>query len=394
MSQFHLFGQLPQELQDLIWDLAIRDDGPGAHFFTIYDAAKDLNSVVGPAQVVHATSATHVSAHRVGFAAPQRRGTSHLSWTHGNISDYLTDSGLWTACRDSRMRMLSRFRPAETSPQVSRRTVPADLGAVDRARRSPMATVNMQFQGEDGERRYLTIRPSSDLLCLQPAGGGSLVSEATTDQWRYITDFPVLRWPTPGGHRMGEPSRLRNIAVEFDRARGPNPWVCPLRSWVRLWLRLSHAEHVAGLENFWLIDYSLARRYKAAGDRRGRRTFRAGGGGLELVEVLRTDDEWCSSGMCFNYDSFRCLCVRHLRLRSGAHCLARALKNYQDIGATSHHRHGSDDEEHPVVQYGVLACVDPKSEKDLPTRDEWIGLNWPNELIRGSSSLVSWIQRE
>jgi hypothetical protein len=37
MPQFHQFSDLPKELRDEIWDTAIRDDGPGVHFFSVYD---------------------------------------------------------------------------------------------------------------------------------------------------------------------------------------------------------------------------------------------------------------------------------------------------------------------------------------------------------------------
>ncbi|KAK3386488.1 hypothetical protein B0H63DRAFT_467860 [Podospora didyma] len=34
---FHYFPDLPKELRDKIWDMALRPGRPAAHFFTIFD---------------------------------------------------------------------------------------------------------------------------------------------------------------------------------------------------------------------------------------------------------------------------------------------------------------------------------------------------------------------
>lgn len=138
-------------------------------------------------------------------------GSDQLSWTDGNLSTYLTDSGLWTACHESRQRMLRHFRPSETSPQLSKR-MPVDWEAVRRICEKPTASINMEFLRDNGERQYLTIRPSADLLCLhQPQS-----SNISWDHWHFLQDFPLFRWRSHEWH--WESSYIMNVAVEYDPA--------------------------------------------------------------------------------------------------------------------------------------------------------------------------------
>ncbi|KAG6362768.1 hypothetical protein INS49_007862 [Diaporthe citri] len=333
----------------------------------MYDPAVDLDDVVRVETRIHATSSWNDPFYRVGLAAPQGRGSSEHSWTDGNVSAYMTDSGLWTACWESRKRMLWHFRSTATSsPPVT-----------DPAHGIPhpcTAPVTMPFRRDNGEREYLTIRPSEDLLCLQFAEG-SFISHRSGYHWGDVQNFPLFRWRRPNG-RWEPPERVRHVAIELNMA-----WLDdgvmggPIHG-------LLKADYVDGLAGFWFINYGLERRYRADGDRRGRRTFRAGGG-VEFVEVLFGDDEWWDrSG-------------RSDAVRSGgpafsaAQDLARQLTFLKakmaemgDDGDDS-----SDDgagERRLPLRYGVLACVKPGSAKHLLTKSEWIDAlgpsNKPNVL--------------
>ncbi|KAL1871908.1 hypothetical protein Daus18300_004542 [Diaporthe australafricana] len=365
MPEFLPFQRLPKELRDEIWDLAIRDDGAGVQFFTIFDIVNDSNSVVLQAQRVHATSGAPDLSYRVGFAAPQLGRVRQLSWTNGNVSSYLTDSGLWTACFESRQRMMVHFQPYKTSPQLSKHA-PEDAETVKELCKSPKASVNMKFKRENGELQYLTIRPSADLLCFQLAKN-SAFSWASSFQWSYISDFPLFRWRAGGTGWQWESSAIKNIAVEFDPS-----WASVDRegewSFTRARTSLGAVENVTGVTNFWLIDYSLARRYRTSSttDRRGRSTFRASGG-LEFVEVLDTDDEW-SPHVCHGGTS-GCGCV-DVAEGAAVHHLTWELQLMQNLPATY-----ADILNGQLVNFGVLACVDPKLDRDLPVKGEWMVLN-------------------
>ncbi len=119
------FGKLPRELRDEIWDLAIRDDHPGAHFFSI--------SAGHFSPTVHWTVFGYNDTHgmrqfaRLLISAPRYSGITAAGplWTTNNPSTYVRDSGLWTACRESReaiqkscarsrYALVSNFEPGRT----------------------------------------------------------------------------------------------------------------------------------------------------------------------------------------------------------------------------------------------------------------------------------------
>ncbi|KAG6365766.1 hypothetical protein INS49_007377 [Diaporthe citri] len=329
MAQFHPFGGLPKELRDCIWDMAIRDDDPSVHFFTIYDPQDDPPSVVNPAKKVHATRASCVPGFSIGFAAPRRRGSDQLSWTDGNLSAYLTDSGLWTTCHESRERMLRYFRPFKTSPQVSKR-MPVDWSTVQEMCDKPTALINMEFIRDNGERQYLTVRPSKDLLCLRLPDNSS-ISWDSRHHWQLIQDFPLFRWH--GNEWPWYSSCITNVAVEYNPAwetfdhqkdRGPFTGITG---------GFSKVDEIHGLMTFWFIDYRLTRKYQSEDCER--QTSRAGK--LTFIEVDAIDYEWCccpkKDGRCLD----RCDQGPAKHKLYGAHALAGHLELHNEMQADEAH---------------------------------------------------------
>lgn len=366
MSEFTLFLDLPPELQHQIWDLAIRDEGPAAHFFTLYDPAADPDDVVRPEKRVHATSGEKKDpSYRVGLAAPQGRGSSEPSWTGGNVSAYMTDSGLWTACVESRKRMLWHFRPAATS--CSQRVSDPAHGT----RPSCTAPVTMRFRRENGERQYLTVRPSEDLLCFQFAKGSGIYRQES-EHWSHLREFPLFRWR----HSPQAPERVRHAAIEWDEEvfNGPS------MEWFRH--SLLKADEMAGLAGFWFINYGLERRYRADGDRRARKTFQAAGG-VDFVEVLKGDDEWFErpnwvkgTGSC-RIEFYTAQALNFFKKKTISDMFEDGddMRDNIDDEESVGFNEGSDDRadgRRPRIRYGILACVKPGSEKHLPTKSEWI----------------------
>lgn len=377
MAEFHHFPDLPKELRDDIWDMAIRDDDPAVHFFSIYDAQDDPESVVSPAKKVHAPRPSCIPGSSVGFAAPRRRGSDQLSWTDGNLSGYLTDSGLWTACFESRERMLRHFRPFETSPLVSKR-MPVDWETVQKICEKPTASVNMEFTRDNGERQYLTVRPSTDLLCLQLPDNSS-ISWNSKRHWQLIQDFPFKlfrgyenKWPWYS-------SPIMNVAVEFDPAwetfdpEKDRPGRRPFKG---ITDGFSESNEKHGLKTLWFIDYSLSRKHKS--EDRERQTFRAGK--FTFIEVDSDDYEWC----CCPKKDGRCVggCARrqtwpglslHGALGLVNHLEMHNLMLADPVSFESGWFYPGDIEE---ADMRVLACVDLESEGELPTREEWYKMNY------------------
>jgi hypothetical protein len=107
MSQksFSLFPKLPNEIQDFIWDQAVRPvPGTGhAHtFFFRMSRDADVTAADEPRCPV-----------RFGPHGTIEPGARIAVSTEANDSVYLTDSGLWMACRGSRAAMERYFRKNE-----------------------------------------------------------------------------------------------------------------------------------------------------------------------------------------------------------------------------------------------------------------------------------------
>ncbi|EGU88305.1 hypothetical protein FOPG_09289 [Fusarium oxysporum f. sp. conglutinans race 2 54008] len=104
MASFERFAELPKELRDQIWSFAGRDDRPGVHIFGQYDKTKENT---GERQFLRYNDRISKS-----WAAPSwRRYYENFNEDRSdeNISTYLIDGGLWTACHESRLIMERRF---------------------------------------------------------------------------------------------------------------------------------------------------------------------------------------------------------------------------------------------------------------------------------------------
>lgn len=368
MSRFTLFSRLPQELQDEVWDAAIRDDGPAAHFFTIYDVVRDDPSSVVPTEkrIVPTRGINSLRCPRplLGLAAPRSSDDSRQSWIDRNESAYMIDSGLWTACWESRQRMLKRFPltvlppPAGAHPPAG---VPAGIAPLS-LNRTPLT---MPFLSDNGERQYLTIRPYDDLLCFQFARGSHFAVDSDS-HWDYMQGLPLfMGWWVPRA-RWWCPGLVRHVAVEFSPALEQSArQVFHFRT---PGANLLDALEVRGLDRFWFISHTLERRYRADEDRSSRRRFRAAGG-MELVEVLDGDGEWRDPSV-WQPPLYRCFPGL-----SAAHDLVCDLERLRMFLRPPWAHVNTDASPHLPPRFGVLACVRPGTERDLPTESEWLAEN-------------------
>ncbi len=167
---FHPFPRQPKELRDVIWALAIRPDGPSAHFFTVFDCAKDAEwSVLSQYSIRHpyrrkcvlAAPARRTSDHHSQKEEQQQQQEQQFSWVQGNRSGYLIDSGLWTACRESRAAVERRFKVADWD--IKREELLHRRGDWT----FPDAPATVSFTS-NGEWQCCLTHPRTDLFFLQP----------------------------------------------------------------------------------------------------------------------------------------------------------------------------------------------------------------------------------
>jgi hypothetical protein len=158
---------------------------------------------------------------------------------------YLADSGLWTACHESRDAMERRFRMAEWRPKVTEFRRGARTWGLGRT--APATTV---FLDKNEQIRQLVFYPNADLIILQP------FDYETLDWDGFLYDIPFFN-PDWGYHP-------RNIAFEFDpewdfnyplRHESPYSESPSLNSVFKFLLRYRCRDI-----NIWFIDYRLRRR--------------------------------------------------------------------------------------------------------------------------------------
>jgi hypothetical protein len=110
-ATFLRFKELPYELREKVWLLSIRDvSTSGIRFFTVHDdpSDDDHNVVFHRSKrlknpVLAAPQPSHEHAQK-GYPSSDA-STATNPWRHNNDSTYLIDSGLWTACKESRALM-------------------------------------------------------------------------------------------------------------------------------------------------------------------------------------------------------------------------------------------------------------------------------------------------
>jgi hypothetical protein len=176
---FPLFNYLPFELRAEIWRRAMRDEQvPGVHYFTVCDKDDDTENVIyneyGLSQ-----QGPFLAAPSWGpkcFLAGSCGVPSTDSWQHQDDSTYLIDSGLWTACKESRDLMLKQVKhpnfPRSSSEYYDLTTAKLERTATARILR-PKKTTATTMTGkttnsqDDHEPSYITMYPDTDLFVLQ-----------------------------------------------------------------------------------------------------------------------------------------------------------------------------------------------------------------------------------
>ncbi|KAK7414830.1 hypothetical protein QQX98_006345 [Neonectria punicea] len=295
MSQnFHKFLDLPWELRNQIWNLAVRPDGPGAHVFTIYnwqkdqDALKHMNLELAD---VYRWEDLQLSAPK-GQPSLGESANASASWTRNNQSTYLIDGGLWTSCKESRAVMERRFQ--QKMSNAFRK---------DRCRRESKAgwpwhtdklPATAYFVGDDSIDHYLTVVPSQDLFVLQP-------------HCLENVDWHEISRCIPIGSDIQQFNGLRNIALEFKPAwgysmEGLTSEEIEMSSIIRYFSRVATSEDVHIL---WFIDYNMKRKShaptKEQSETAGGRVFsQSDRRFVEIGEDYR-DSHWDTSTKCYEF---------------------------------------------------------------------------------------------
>ncbi|KAF5722324.1 hypothetical protein FMUND_2835 [Fusarium mundagurra] len=227
MTTFERFTELPRELRDQIWTLAIRDDHPGAHIFGQY--------VTGSRRIQSRDSIC------VDLAESSwRRYFESLNEYRSdeNISTYLIDGGLWAACHESRCIMERHFK--QSKRQLAPRHPYDHRRSFSQEELFKKATSGY-FEGTPLER--VTVFPLRDLFILQH-------EDLDKIDWNGIDYELALASLREGFYGVN------HIVMEYDRA-----WADGSRKDDIIFTFLQACVGVT--YTLWFIDRSLKRKSQA-----------------------------------------------------------------------------------------------------------------------------------
>ncbi|KAF5988546.1 hypothetical protein FBULB1_1422 [Fusarium bulbicola] len=241
LNSFHYFGRLPPELQAHIWKLSVRPAKPGVHVFSLNSGSNENLSTRGGNTVASPAPPSYLSAPKWAFDPtsnrPRNLRDTTASWTQNNPSTYLLDSGLWSACSQS--RNIIRDKLDETKFLVVR----------TRANHQDANDTRLDTLGAyTSQRRSIVVSPKDDLFILQLDHPDAFV-------W-YLRD-PAIPSETPAGA-----PQLRNVGWQYNpiwaTSVRESPWSLSL---TYLCCYIVYGVKHGGLEALWLINYRIKRKY-------------------------------------------------------------------------------------------------------------------------------------
>ncbi|EWZ79235.1 hypothetical protein FOWG_16600 [Fusarium oxysporum f. sp. lycopersici MN25] len=238
-DSFHCFRNLPVELQIEIWSSAVRPAKAGIQIFSLSSGHRSQPHEDGASEAPWVDS-YYLTAPKWAFGPKSSRvnGFDEItaSWTNNNLSTYLIDSGLWSACKQSHHVMRNILGP----------TKPIAIRTKMRCGRS---NANMDAPGSDSSQQpIIIVSPSQDLFILQ-------LDDLDMFSWSLLED--VL----PNNTAQGV-LRIPHVGWQYHPS-----WAASLHasSWIRsldsLCCYIVYGARFGGLETLWLINYRIKRKH-------------------------------------------------------------------------------------------------------------------------------------
>ncbi|KAK3934570.1 hypothetical protein QBC46DRAFT_324884 [Diplogelasinospora grovesii] len=312
---FHFFPLLPLELREAIWTFAVRPPRPGAHIFRVYSEEEaetmdrqyetDSEGRIRPFPAVAAPQCLPRDAHFTLSA----RASAPVSWTSHNSSAYLIDSGLWTACKESRLVIERVFRCEEwlalrkerNKSSGLRMYLECGIGTEDLPEHEDYEKAAKKLFGcpfhmpatylaRDGSSaHYLTIFPGTDLIVLQlePHDMGNISWDSLNDNGA----IPALRAAISWRIELGTVQYALELDPSWNKkaqcySNSDNDLLCDI-------VRAARSEEFSKL---WLINYQIKRKHYVPTEEQAAKMERHPpaifyGSDRRYVEVMR-DSYW------------------------------------------------------------------------------------------------------
>lgn len=163
-TSFRLFPHLPPEIQDVIWDAAVRPATKShVHSFIIADHHyRTFDSVSVPGFFLRLGVHGKVNG---GFKLAVPHDDPN---TGPNSSVYLSDSGLWMACKQSRAAMEGRFPTNEWWSEMPGEDQPQRRARAGECFGQRNVAHTASYIDSNAQVRHITIRPDEDLFYFSP----------------------------------------------------------------------------------------------------------------------------------------------------------------------------------------------------------------------------------
>ncbi|KAF3803933.1 hypothetical protein GCG54_00008436 [Colletotrichum gloeosporioides] len=260
---FTPFSDLCPELRAMIWDFATRPHGiRGVQHFSIFHRNSVPTNFEG-----HIAPMIEINQIEVVVAPSTIDSTTGSSYN--NNSTYTIDSGLWTACRESRAAMFRRYRPDEWTDfyEFQKKKYSPDREP-DRSVVHLSSTYHdmpATFEMNHGEKsQFFTVLPATDLIFIH-------LTSLRQRIWDLSKQLPFASW------RLGF-GGMCHIALEFDPSwsiaeleqyqqewEGGQPELSVER-WKEYDMLVQTSRNVparGNLKTLWLVDRRLRREHLA-----------------------------------------------------------------------------------------------------------------------------------
>ncbi|CVK95877.1 uncharacterized protein FMAN_13800 [Fusarium mangiferae] len=226
MASFRRFSDLPKEIRDIIWSDASQRDLAGVQIFELRTPKPKEDGETSD------TTASGTRPPRQQLDAPLRsKCFPALDGSPGtlNVSRYMADIGLWTACKESREVM-------EKTTQRSKKIL--EMQAKDNYRHYDWEKHVPAIISCSNSQRFL-VQPHADLFVIQP-------SKIEDIDWSQVAR-DIRKQIEPGGFAFGI-----NIGIEWNAEWGiKNKW-----DDFDLLCQAFHDVHA----QLWIIDHNLRTR--------------------------------------------------------------------------------------------------------------------------------------
>ncbi|KAM0500963.1 hypothetical protein ACHAP8_004684 [Fusarium lateritium] len=242
METFNRFPDLPTEIRVQIWKLVIREDRAGVHIFSHCDQTTKYTP----------KSRIMMTRESCGWIFSELSPLHYFDSVkkdvpRKNVSTYLIDGGMWTACKESRFIMESHFRQSQWIDILS---VPEEERKTRQRAMSEETRFNLPSTGKffGAPLHNFTVLPHRDLFVLQ-------VDCVNDVNWDGIGLDQSLGWGLLGC------DGINHLGIEFN----PDWWDSDKGEWDHgvLYTLKNAAFEADNLVNIWIIDHGLKRRKNA-----------------------------------------------------------------------------------------------------------------------------------